>query len=90
MTGADLSIEEFRRLTAALGAKLAELTDVPLERAVELAGSVVGCAVVADDDGMLTFRDENDAPVVRLPASAFESVLWGEEEDEEGPGAPSC
>lgn len=81
MANADLSIDDFRRLCEAVGAKLAELTDIPLERAVELAGSVVGCAVVADDDGMLTFRDENDTPVVRLPASAFESVLWGEEKE---------
>lgn len=79
---ADLSIDDFRRLFEAVGAKLAELTDIPLERAVELAGSVVGCCVVADDDGMLTFRDDGGTPVVRLPASAFESILWGEEEED--------
>jgi len=79
---ADLSSDDFRRLCDGVGAKLAELTDIPLERAVKLAGSVVGCCVVADDDGMLTFRDDGGTPVVRLPASAFESILWGDEEEE--------
>ena len=57
----DLSPSALDRLTAAVGAKLAELTDIPLERAELLAVSVVG-ALPVDEDGMLVFRDENDAP----------------------------
>lgn len=81
----DLSPDDFDRLTREVAEKLAALTNIPLERAEELAGSVVGCCVVADDDGMLTFCDDEGAPVVRLPVSAFESILWGDEEDEGGP-----
>lgn len=81
----DLGPDEFHRLLEAVGAKLAELTDLPLERAVELAGSVVGCVVLPDEAGMLTFRDAGGTPAVSLPASAFESILWGDDEDEEGP-----
>lgn len=79
----DLSPDGFHRMLEQVAEKLAALTDVPLERARELAGSVVGCCVVADDEGMLTFGDENENPVVRLPASAFESILWGEDDEEE-------
>lgn len=74
----DVSPEELNRLTAAVGAKLAELTDIPLERAELLASSVL-CAVPVEEDGMLTFRDEDDAPVVRLPYSAFAALLGDEE-----------
>jgi hypothetical protein len=80
----DIGPEEFDRLTAAVGAKLAELTGMPLERAEELAGSSVGCTFFPDDEGMLTFTEPDGTPVVRLPASAFESILWGED-DEENP-----
>lgn len=82
---ADLSPDDFDRMLEQVAEKLSGLTAIPLERARELAGSVVGCCVVADDDGMLTFRDDGGTPVVALPAAAFESILWGEEEDEEDP-----
>jgi hypothetical protein len=85
VTDLDISIEDFDRLTKAVGAKLAELTGMPLERAEELAGSSVGCTFLPDDEGMLTFTEPDGTPVVRLPASAFESILWGDEEDEEDP-----
>ena len=78
----DLSAADFDLLVEQVAEKLVALTDLPLERARELAGSVVGCCVAADEEGMLTFRDDDDTPVVRLPASAFESILWGEEEEE--------
>jgi len=80
--GFDLSVEDFQRISRAVGEKLSALTDIPLERAVELAGSVVTGVVLADDDGLLTFRDEDGTQVVRLPFSAF-SALLGDEEDPE-------
>ena len=79
---ADLSPEDFDRLCEAVGAKLAELTDIPLERAEELAGASVGCTFLPDDDGMLTFTDPDGTPVLRLPSSAFESILWPDEEED--------
>ena len=39
--------------------------------------------VVADGAGMLVFRDVGGTPVVTLPASAFQSILWGDEEEPE-------
>ena len=81
MTG-DLSSEDFGRLTRAVAAKLVTLTDLPLERAEELAGSVVGCVHAGDEDGMLDFRDEAGAPVVRLPFSAFAALLDDEEDED--------
>lgn len=81
MTALEIGPEEFQRLTAAVGAKLAELTGMPLEKAEELAGSVCGCVLIVDDDGMLTFRDDDENPVVRLPFSAFAELLDDEEED---------
>lgn len=79
----DLSPADFDRMLEAVAEKLATLTDLPLERARELAGSVVGDCVVADGAGMLVFRDVGGTPVVTLPASAFQSILWGDEEEPE-------
>jgi hypothetical protein len=85
VTAADIGAEEFQRLIAAVGAKLAELTGMPLEQAEHLAGSVCGCVLIVDDDGMLTFRDDDENPVVRLPFSAFAELLDDEEDDGEEP-----
>ena len=78
----DIGPEEFERLTEAVGSRLAEITGIPLERAVELAGSVCGCIRGCDDDGMLTFRDEDENPVVRLPYDRFADLLDEEEEED--------
>lgn len=79
----DIDPEEFERLTRAVGARLANLTGMPLDRAIELAGSVCGCIRGGDDGGMLTFRDEDENPVVRLPHEHFADLLEDEEEEED-------
>lgn len=80
----DIDREEFERLSRQVGERLATLTGLPLEEAVELAGSVCGCIGGWDDDGMLTFRDLNDAPVVRLPYADFADLLDPEDDLGEG------
>jgi len=79
----DIGPEEFERLSLAVGERLAALTDMPLDRAIEIAGSVCGCIRGGDEDGMLTFRDEDEKPVVRLPYEHFADLLEDEEEEEE-------
>ncbi len=79
----DIGPEEFEQLSRAVGERLAALTGLPLERAIELAGSVCGCIRGCDDDGMLTFRDEDENPVVRLPYERFADLLEVEEDAEE-------
>ena len=73
----DIGSEELHRLLVAIGAKVAELTGMPPERAEKLAGSVVGHMWIIDDDGMLLFRDEGEQPAVSLPHSAFAALLEG-------------
>lgn len=77
----DISSEELETLTKAVGAKIAELTGMPLEEAVLLAVSVACCRIV-DEEGNLLFHDAEEREVVRLPYAAFADVLHEEEEDD--------
>ena len=79
----DIGPDEFEQLTKAVGARLAEITGIPVVRAVELACSVCGCIRGGDDAGMLTFRDVDENPVVRLSYERFADLLDEEEEEEE-------
>lgn len=81
LMGFDISPEELERLTKAVGAKLAELTGMPLEEAVLLAVSVACCQIV-DEDGNLLFHDADEREIVRLPYAAFADVLDDAEERE--------
>lgn len=77
----DIGPEEFEALTKAVGARLAELTGMPVEEAESLAVSVACCRIV-DDDGNLVFRDADEQEVVRLPYAAFAEILDDDEEEE--------
>lgn len=77
----DISSEELEKLTKAVGARLAELTGMPLEDAELLAVSVACCRTV-DEEGNLLFHDADEREVLRLPYAAFADVLDDEEEGE--------
>jgi hypothetical protein len=77
----DIGPEEFEALTKAVGARLVELTGIPVEEAESLAVSVACCRIV-DDDGNLVFRDADEREVVRLPYAAFADILDDDEEEE--------
>ena len=79
---ADISSEDLRRLCNVVGARLAELAGLPLERARMLAASVACCRVV-DEDGMLVFSDEDEREVLRLPYARFADLLEEDEADED-------
>lgn len=79
---ADLSPDELHRLCASVGARLAEMTGLPLDRAEMLAVSVACCRVV-DEDGMLVFSDEDEREVLRLPFARFADLLEEDEAEEE-------
>lgn len=81
LMGFDISSEDLETLTKAVGAKIAELTGMPLENAVLLAVSVACCRIV-DEGGDLLFHDAEEREVVRLPYAAFADVLDDEEEDD--------
>jgi hypothetical protein len=82
LMGFDISSEELETLTKAVGAKIAELTGMPLEDAVLLAVSVACCRIV-DEEGNLLFHDAEEREVVRLPYAAFADVLDDEEEGDD-------
>lgn len=84
----DIGPEEFEALTKAVGARIAELTGLPLDQAEMLAVSVACCRIV-DEEGNLVFHDAEEREVLRLPYSEFAALLGDEDEDgEECPEDP--
>lgn len=82
LMGLDIGPEEFETLTTAVGAKVAELTGMPLEEAELLAASIVCCRIV-DEEGNLVFHDAEEREVIRLPYCEFAALLDDEEEEGE-------
>jgi hypothetical protein len=80
--GRDIGPEDLERLTKAVGARLAELTGLPIAEAELLAVSVACCQVI-DEEGNLLFHDAEEREVLRLPYSEFAALLDDEEEDGE-------